>query len=118
MSKEKDRSGSIMLLDMLCILVTTFGIPALIAQLSGSLDLNVFIVSLFFFGAKLLVIGIGDVTDASRKVVFGILFALIANGVVFALNQIVGFGVSNFTLGIGAVCDIVFALTIRLIFKQ
>ncbi|MBS5289671.1 MAG: hypothetical protein KHY09_02420, partial [Veillonella sp.] len=82
------------------------------------MDTNVMIVSCFFAGIKILMMGIGDITGLSKKLVIAIVFIVVADIIVFGINYFMAFSISSKLLLITAVADIVVILISHLIWGK
>ncbi|MFR2403795.1 MAG: hypothetical protein ACLS76_01430, partial [Eubacterium callanderi] len=104
--------------DCIAVILSTYGVLLLFQFVSHDVDTNVMIVSCFFAGIKILMMGIGDITGLSKKLVIAIVFIVVADIIVFGINYFMAFSISSKLLLITAVADIVVILISHLIWGK
>lgn len=117
MKETKERFGMLLLFDIIGLLLTTLVVSIIISKVTSGLDFNLIIVSVFFFGLKILLMGIADITGIGKKLLVGILFIVLADVLVLGINVLMAFGLSNKLLLIIAATDIVMVILARVIWK-
>lgn len=120
MDETNEKMGLLMLIDDIGLLISTFGVLLIFYLIMGPTEIskNVFIITLFFAGIKILLTGIGDITGVSRKLWASILFVVIADAVIILVNRFMSFGISNRILLITMAADIVVTVICLMIWKR
>ncbi|WP_195270628.1 hypothetical protein [Eubacterium sp. 1001713B170207_170306_E7] len=118
MAEKSEKLGLLLLFDCIAVILSTYGVLLLFQFVSHDVDTNVMIVSCFFAGIKILMMGIGDITGLSKKLVIAIVFIVAADIIVFAINYFMAFSISSKLLLITAVADIVIILISHLIWGK
>ena len=114
MAEKSEKLGLLLLFDCIAVILSTYGVLLLFQFVSH----NVMIVSCFFAGIKILMMGIGDITGLSKKLVIAIVFIVVADIIVFGINYFMAFSISSKLLLITAVADIVVILISHLIWGK
>lgn len=118
MAEKSEKLGLLLLFDCIAVILSTYGVLLLFQFVSHDVDTNVMIVSCFFAGIKILMMGIGDITGLSKKLVIAIVFIVVADIIVFGINYFMAFSISSKLLLITAVADIVVILISHLIWGK
>lgn len=118
MAEKSEKLGLLLLFDCIAVILSTYGVLLLFQFVSHDVDTNVMIVSCFFAGIKILMMGIGDITGLSKKLVIAIVFIVAADIIVFGINYFMAFSISSKLLLITAVADIVIILISHLIWGK
>lgn len=118
MAEKSEKLGLLLLFDCIAVILSTYGVLLLFQFVSHDVDTNVMIVSCFFAGIKILMMGIGDITGLSKKLVIAIVFIVVADIIVFGINYFMAFSISSKLLLITAVADIVIILISHLIWGK
>ena len=118
MAEKSEKLGLLLLFDCIAVILSTYGVLLLFKFVSHDVDTNVMIVSCFFAGIKILMMGIGDITGLSKKLVMAIVFIVVADIIVFGINYFMAFSISSKLLLITAVADIVVILISHLIWGK
>lgn len=118
MAEKSEKLGLLLLFDCIAVILSTYGVLLLFQFVSHDVDTNVMIVSCFFAGIKILMMGIGDITGLSKKIVIAIVFIVVADIIVFAINYFMAFSISSKLLLITAVADLVIILISHLIWGK
>ena len=118
MAEKSEKLGLLLLFDCIAVILSTYGVLLLFQFVSHDVDTNVMIVSCFFAGIKILMMGIGDITGLSKKLVIAIVFIVVADIIVFGINYFMAFSISSKLLLITAVADIVVSLISHLIWGK
>lgn len=118
MAEKSEKLGLLLLFDCIAVILSTYGVLLLFQFVSHDVDTNVMIVSCFFAGIKILMMGIGDITGLSKKLVIAIVFIVLADIIVFGINYFMAFSISSKLLLITAVADIVIILISHLIWGK
>lgn len=118
MAEKSEKLGLLLLFDCITVILSTYGVLLLFQFVSHDVDTNVMIVSCFFAGIKILMMGIGDITGLSKKLVIAIVFIVVADIIVFGINYFMAFSISSKLLLITAVADIVVILISHLIWGK
>ena len=118
MAEKSEIFGLLLLFDCIAVILSTYGVLLLFQFVSHDVDTNVMIVSCFFAGIKILMMGIGDITGLSKKLVIAIVFIVVADIIVFGINYFMAFSISSKLLLITAVADIVVILISHLIWGK
>lgn len=118
MAEKSEKLGLLLLFDCVAAILSTYGVLLLFQFVSHDVDKNVMIVSCFFVGIKILMMGIGDITGISKKIVIAILFIVVADIIVFLINYFMAFGISIRLIGITLVVDVVMIVLSHLIWGK
>lgn len=118
MAEKSEKLGLLLLFDCIAVILSTYGVLLLFQFVSHDVDTNVMIVSCFFAGIKILMMGIGDITGLSKKLIIAIVFIVAADIIVFGINYFMAFSISSKLLLITAVADIVVILISHLIWGK
>lgn len=118
MAEKSEKLGLLLLFDCIAVILSTYGVLLLFQFVSHDVDTNVMIVSCFFAGIKILMMGIGDITGLSKKLVIAVVFIVAADIIVFGINYFMAFSISSKLLLITAVADIVIILISHLIWGK
>lgn len=118
MAEKSEKLGLLLLFDCIAVILSTYGVLLLFQFVSHDVDTNVMIVSCFFAGIKILMMGIGDITGLSKKLVIASVFIVVADIIVFGINYFMAFSISSKLLLITAVADIVVILISHLIWGK
>lgn len=118
MAEKSEKLGLLLLFDCVAAILSTYGVLLLFQFVSHDVDTNVMIVSCFFVGIKILMMGIGDITGISKKIVIAILFIVVADIIVFLINYFMAFGISIRLIGITLVVDVVMIVLSHLIWGK
>lgn len=118
MAEKSEKLGLLLLFDCIAVILSTYGVLLLFQFVSHDVDTNVMIVSCFFAGIKILMMGIGDITGLSKKLFIAIVFIVVADIIVFGINYFMAFSISSKLLLITAVADIVVILISHLIWGK
>lgn len=118
MAEKSEKLGLLLLFDCIAVILSTYGVLLLFQFVSHDVDTNVMIVSCFFAGIKILMMGIGDITGLSKKLVIAVVFIIAADIIVFGINYFMAFSISSKLLLITAVADIVIILISHLIWGK
>ncbi len=117
MDNNSERLGSLMLFSDIALILSTYGVLFAFNSFVSPVNNNVWIVCTFFLGIKVLILGIADVTGIGKSVFVSLIFIIIADGVIFLMNQLLAFGLSLRLLLLMTVVDIVMVLIAVLIWK-
>ncbi|MEG2448550.1 MAG: hypothetical protein RSB21_01865 [Eubacterium sp.] len=118
MSEKNEKLGLLLLFDCIAVILSTFGTLFIFQMVSHESDVNLMIVSCFFVGIKILLMGIGDITGIAKKIWIACILVLVANVIVFGINIFMAFGISKGLIGITFLVDIVFVIISHLIWGK
>ncbi|MEG0377360.1 MAG: hypothetical protein RR614_02670, partial [Eubacterium sp.] len=86
MAEKNERLGLLLLFDCIAVILSTFGVLFLSQIVNHESDVNLMIISCFFVGIKILLMGIGDITGLAKKIGVACIFILAADIIVFGIN--------------------------------
>lgn len=118
MEDYNDRLGALMAFDDIGLIISTYGVLAGFNFLVSPLGANTWIVCTFFVGIKILLMGIADVTGIGRKMWVGLLFVLLADGIIVLVNQMMAFGLSNLMLLVTTGVDFIVIILAHIIWSK
>lgn len=118
MAEKNEKLGMLLLFDAIAVILSTFGVLMLFQLLQHESDMNLLIVSCFFVGIKILVLGIVDITGVARRAWIGLIFIIVADIIVFAVNIFMAFSISMRFLLITTIADIIIVFLAHLLWQK
>ncbi len=118
MNDSNDRLGLLLIFDCIGVILTTFGAALVLSMMSGGIDTNVLIISCFFVGIKILIMGIGDITGLARRFWVAAIFILLADVLVVAIDVLMSFGITSRLMMITAGLDVVIVIVSHLLWQK
>ncbi|MDO4287885.1 MAG: hypothetical protein Q4C55_01740 [Eubacterium sp.] len=99
--------------------MATFGVALIFQMLiTHEINTNTMILSCFFVGIKILLLGICDITGIGRHIIVALLFIVIADCIAFAINFLMVFGLSSRLLLTTLVVDAVIVALSHIIWSR
>ena len=118
MKNNSDKLGLLLVLDIVGIAIATFGTALVMSFFGITVDSNLMIISAFFLGVKVLMVGIGDITGMTRAFWAVAICLLLSEGIVVGINYMMAFGVSNMLLMVTAAVDLLVVILIHIIWGK
>ncbi len=118
MSNQDERLGSLLILSDLALILSTYGVLFAFNYLIEPINANTWIICTFFVGIKILIVGISDITGIGRYYVVSLLFVLIADVIIFLINQLMAFSLSLRLILFMTIVDMVMVVIAIFIWKR
>ena len=119
MAERNERLGLLLIFDCIATILATFGVALIFQMLvTHSFNANTMILSCFFVGIKILLLGICDITGIGRHLVVALIFIVIADCIAFAINFLMVFGLSSKLLLATLLADAVIVAVSHLIWSR